>query len=105
MFAKRWGLIGSVQGCSCARCRAQGLMWPSLLVTVGMLFLLDSVGNVGLHRTWPVFLLVIGGVKLLQSNASTEGHVDVLPMAQTTPPPPPTSTIPPTHPSNEVQNG
>ena len=105
MFAKRWGLIGSVQGCSCARCRAQGLMWPSLLVTVGMLFLLDSVGNVGLHRTWPVFLLVIGGVKLLQSNASTEGHVDILPMAQGTPPPPPTSTIPPTHPSNEVQNG
>ena len=106
MFAKRWGIIGSVQGCSCARCRAQGLMWPSLLVTVGLLFLFDSVGNIGIHRTWPVFLLVIGGVKLLQSNASTEGHVDMLPMAPGIPPsPPPASTVPPTHPSNEVQNG
>jgi len=108
MFAKRWGLLGAVAGCNCARCRAQGLMGPAILLTIGLLFLLNGVADLGLHKTWPIILLVIGGVKLLQSNASTEGHVNVMPMAPGIPPaapPPPVAPIPPTHPSNEVQNG
>jgi hypothetical protein len=108
MFAKRWGLLGAVAGCNCARCRAQGLMGPAILLTIGLLFLLNGVADLGLHKTWPIILLVIGGVKLLQSNASTEGHVNVMPMAPGIPPaapPPPVAPMPPTHPSNEVQNG
>jgi hypothetical protein len=105
LFAKRWGMLGSVAGCNCAHCRAQSVMGPALMVTLGVLFLIGSVSGLGLHRTWPIILLVIGGIKLLQSNASMEGHINVLPMAPGIPaavPPPP---VPPAHPSNEVQNG
>lgn len=82
MFARRYGLIGDPQAAGdCARCRSRGLMWPSILLTLGFLALLDQfdVRGADLGRTWPVLLLVIGGVKLLQSNASTEGHMDKYP--------------------------
>jgi hypothetical protein len=76
LFAKHWGLIGGNTGaCRCERCRTRKLMGPAVLVTLGVLFLLDSVSRVGFHRTWPALLLVIGVVRLMQSNASAEGHV------------------------------
>jgi hypothetical protein len=80
LFAKHWGLIGSSRPvCVCARCRTRKLMGPAVLITLGVLFLLDSVGRVGFHRTWPAILLVIGVVKLMQSNATGDGHVGPLP--------------------------
>ena len=54
-------------------------MGPAMLVTLGVLFLLDSVSRVDFGRTWPAILLVIGVVKLMQSNASSSGHVGPLP--------------------------
>jgi hypothetical protein len=70
-------------------------MGPAMLVTIGMLFLLENVGNGNLHfgRTWPAILLVIGVVKLIQSNASSAGHIGPLPGA-----PPATGPIPPAPP-------
>lgn len=56
-------------------------MGPAILVTVGVLFLLDNVSNLEFHRTWPAILLVIGVVKLMQSNASSQGHTGVFPPA------------------------
>jgi cell wall-active antibiotic response 4TMS protein YvqF len=44
-------------------------------VTVGVLFLIDNLHGPDFGRTWPLILLVIGGVKLLQSNASEAGHI------------------------------
>jgi hypothetical protein len=80
LFAKHWGLIGGSSGvCRCERCRTRKLMGPSILVTLGVLFLLDSAGRMEFHRTWPAILLVIGVVKLMQSNASAEGHFGPLP--------------------------
>jgi hypothetical protein len=80
LFAKQWGLIdGGRFMCQCDRCRTSRVMGPAILVTVGVLFLLDSAGNVGFGRTWPAILLVIGVVKLLQSNASADRHVGPLP--------------------------
>ncbi|MGA9980825.1 MAG: DUF5668 domain-containing protein [Candidatus Sulfotelmatobacter sp.] len=99
IFAKNWGLIDSNRRmCMCERCRTRKLMGPAMLVTVGVLFLLDSVGRIGFDRTWPAILLVIGIVKLMQSNASAEGHTGPLPPA----PPgfPPTPPPPPAAPSN-----
>lgn len=63
--------------CSCARCTCRGLMWPAILITLGVLFLLDqSRGEYfSFHYTWPVILLVIGAVKLAESMASTAGHI------------------------------
>jgi hypothetical protein len=47
------------------------------LITIGVLFLLgEIIPGLSFGRLWPVLLLAIGGVKLAESLASTEGHVD-----------------------------
>jgi len=62
--------------CECERCRIRRLMGPVVLITVGVLFLLDqTVPDLSFGRLWPVILLAIGGVKLAASLASSEGHV------------------------------
>ena len=44
LFAKHWGLLSSSRPvCVCERCRTRKLMGPAILVTVGVLFLLDNV--------------------------------------------------------------
>jgi hypothetical protein len=88
MFARNWGLTdGACAGnCQCARCRANRLMGPAVVLTLGFLFLFESLGRVGFGRTWPILLLVIGGVKLYQSSASTEGHAPPLPPPAGPPP-------------------
>jgi len=94
LFAKHWGLLATYQPvCVCERCRTRKLMGPAMLVTVGVMFLLHSISNIGLGRTWPAILLVIGVVKLVQSNSSYNGHIGALPTdtniyPPTTPPPP-----------------
>jgi cell wall-active antibiotic response 4TMS protein YvqF/B-box zinc finger protein len=99
LFARRWGLVGECRGCQCERCRTRHLMGPAILVTVGVLELLDNISRVGWHRTWPVILLVIGVVKLVQNNASREGHIDVRSISGGTPPP----ASPPNQPHGQVQ--
>ena len=85
LFARHWGLIGSSGTmCRCERCRTRKLMGPALLVTIGVLFLLDNTGRMEFHKTWPAILLVIGVVKLMQSNASSEGHFGPLPPGMST---------------------
>ena len=64
--------------CGCARCRAHGFMGPAVLITLGVLFLLDQVVHVywmEFGRTWPALLIVIGLVMFLQHNAPATGHV------------------------------
>jgi hypothetical protein len=68
------------------------LMGPAVLITVGILFLLQSLNVVDFDRTWPAILLVVGVVKLLQSNASLAGHREPLQAA-------PVAVAPPTQPS------
>ena len=111
LFAKHWGLIGgSVGVCRCERCRTRKLMGPAVLVTLGVLFLLDSVSSVEFHKTWPALLLVIGVVKLMQSNASSEGHFGSLPtgvppsVPPSAPPPPQATQTPEPPSSGEVNN-
>jgi hypothetical protein len=44
------------------------LMGPVLLITIGVLFLLDQFSHAwGIGRTWPIILVVIGVMKLLDS--------------------------------------
>jgi hypothetical protein len=96
IFARQWGLIGSHRfGCPCDRCRMRKLMGPAILITVGTLFLLQSLDVVDFDRTWPAILLVIGVVKLVQSNASSAGHVGSLPSAPPVAPPVPPSASDP----------
>jgi hypothetical protein len=107
-FAKRWGLVGHTTGCPCERCRARCIMGPVMLFTTGVLFLLMSTNVVGLNKTWPVFILVVGGVKLLQSNASMEGHIErppVFPAAGVPPSMPVSAAQVTSEPSSEVNRG
>ena len=64
--------------CACGRCRAHGFMGPAVLITLGVLFLLDQITHVSwleFSSTWPAFLIVIGLVMFLEHNASPAGHV------------------------------
>jgi Domain of unknown function (DUF5668) len=61
--------------CNCPRCRVRGLMGPVILITIGVLFLVGQYSSrYSFGELWPVILIVIGAVKLLESTASTEGH-------------------------------
>jgi hypothetical protein len=95
LFAKHWGLMGGYRpGCVCERCRTRKLMGPAILVTLGVLFLLNENTNIDFGKTWPAILLVIGVVRLVQSNSSYSGHIGPLPPGSGgyAPPPPPPST-------------
>jgi len=111
LFAKSWGILGGRSGaCQCERCRTRRLMGPAILITLGVLFLLDSVSRVGFGRTWPAILLVIGVVKLIQGNASSDGHFGPplrgTPGFPPVPPPPPgaSASTPQPPASGEVKN-
>jgi TM2 domain-containing membrane protein YozV len=74
LFARNFGLLGD--GNSSARdprYNARRLMGPTILTTIGILFLLSELRVANFGRTWPIILLVIGGVKLLQSSAMGVG--------------------------------
>jgi len=105
LLVRKWGLLGGAVP-DCDRCRTRNLMGPAMMITIGTLFLLENTGMAYFDRTWPVILLVIGLVKLLQNNASTEGHQG--PPRGGLPPtgavPAATSQVPPSPPS-EVKNG
>jgi Domain of unknown function (DUF5668)/B-box zinc finger len=107
LFARNWGLVGGLGPgrCYCARCRHRRLMGPAVLVTVGVLSLLDDMSRLTWHRTWPALLLVIGIVLLMKNSASTEGHISgVLPGASGNQPDPPSNTPASQPPANEVKN-
>ena len=77
--------------CGCARCRAHGFMGPTILITIGVLFLLSQATGVywlRFHNTWPALLIVIGLIMFLQHNAPATGHVprEYMAMPQAQPP-------------------
>lgn len=73
--------------CGCRRCTIRSLMGPAILITVGVLFLLDRVhgGYFSIGNTYPVILIVIGAVSLASSVAPMDGHISG--NAQQPPPP------------------
>lgn len=91
----------AMQRCQCPRCRARRITGPAVLVTIGVLFLLETLGHMGFGRTWPILLLVIGAVQLFQHSASTEGHIS-FPQGQGVPPAPAASNAPPNVPPPSV---
>ncbi len=63
--------------CACPQCTIRGLMGPAVIITVGVLFLLDQMRgcDFSFGRTYPVILIVLGIINLAAAAASTEGHV------------------------------
>ena len=49
-------------------CAARG---PVLLITLGVLLMIDHLGTVSFGRTWPVLLIVFGLFKLLERSSRT----------------------------------
>ena len=71
-------------------------MGPAMMITIGVLFLLETMDIARFHSTWPVILIVCGAVQILSYSASMEGHLP--PFWQAAPPPPqqgPVITPPP----------
>jgi hypothetical protein len=92
MFYRNWERSQRI--CGCGRCSTRWLMGPAMVLTTGILFMFHTMHIADLDRTWPAWILVVGVVKLLQSNASSVGHVGPLPpgpgsAAPPQPPPPP----------------
>jgi hypothetical protein len=50
-------------------------MGAAILITLGVLFLLDNYGIFYFDNTWPVLLIVIGVLSFAARNAPTEGHI------------------------------
>ena len=74
-------------------------MGPAVLITLGVLFLLDSYRVVRFNESFPVLLLVIGCVLLISRTGSTEGHIErgwiQGPVAPPAPQPWTTGVVPP----------
>jgi len=81
--------------CRCQSCTIRGLMWPAILITLGVLFLLHQLhgGRLDFDNTWPVLLVVIGVLHLASSVAPRDGHTEA--QSAGVPPPP---VVPPPNP-------
>jgi hypothetical protein len=99
MFYRQWERTGRT--CTCPRCRTRWLMGPSMVLLTGVLLLLETTNVAPLDRTWPAWILVVGVVKLLQSTASSAGHVGSLPPGNSSSVPP--AQVPPNPPSGSQQ--
>jgi hypothetical protein len=105
LFARGWGLVASsVPRCYCERCRTRRLMGPAILVTIGVLGLVDSFRGLNFFSWVGALLVVIGVVKIVQGNPSTTGHIaPATPGAACGPATPPADTTP-QPPVDEVKN-
>src|SRR5690242_13010521 len=65
--------------CACARCKMNDLMGPAVLATIGAMWILGNLHYGRFMTHVAVLLIVIGGLKMLQSSASTEGHQQPFP--------------------------
>lgn len=69
--------------CGCRRCTIRCLMGPAILITIGVLFLLDQMRGdyFSIHNTFPIILIVIGAISLATSLAPMDGHISGVPPA------------------------
>jgi hypothetical protein len=74
-------------------------MGAAILITLGILFLMDQYDVVYFHQTWPVLLIVIGLFVFAGRNASMEGHVQPYLVVGNTPP----SAVPPVPPQSNPE--
>ncbi|HUK52461.1 MAG TPA: DUF5668 domain-containing protein [Candidatus Binatia bacterium] len=74
--------------------RRRGLVGPAMLITLGAILMADRLwpGEFGFSRLWPLILIVIGLVRLLEMGThSNEPSYPPAPTPAPGPPPPPAS--------------
>ena len=77
--------------CNCRRCTIRSLMGPAVVITVGVLFLLEQTRTgFSFGQMWPIILVVIGVISLASALAPMDGHI-----SSTVPVAPPPGTVPP----------
>jgi TM2 domain-containing membrane protein YozV len=104
LLLRRLGLIGEVPpGFDRARSCRRGLMGPAILLTLGVQFLLESMGVIRFVRTLPLLLIVIGLVKIFQSTGP--GPLEGPPPTPVDAPPSGAVSGEVQSPSPEVKNG
>ena len=76
--------------CNCQRCTIRGLRGPVIVVTIGVLFLLQEMrgGFFDFSNTYPVIIIVIGLLSLASALAPSEGHICTAPIPPGVPPAP-----------------
>jgi Domain of unknown function (DUF5668) len=85
--------------CTCRRCTIKSLMAPAVIITIGVLFLLEQThSGFRFGQMWPVILVVIGVVSLASALAPMEGHISSTVPPVTPVPPVPPPAIPPQNP-------
>jgi hypothetical protein len=101
LFAKRQGLVAPGRYREGRAYRTGSYVGPAVLVTVGMLSLIENLNGPGWDRTWPVLFLMVGLAKLLDSQTRQ------LPSPPMPSGPGPTGAPPDQMqpPSSEVKNG
>ena len=74
-------------------------MGAAILITLGILFLLETYSVADFGQTFPVLLIVIGLLLFANRNASMEGHVQPYLIVGNTPP----SAVPPPPPQSNPE--
>jgi len=98
LFARRSGVLGVPCKIDLNRCRNQSFVGPTILITLGVLWLVHNVRGVGFFTWVGVLLVVIGLVKILQGSGSGSPQMGG--------PPPPTGVAGEVQPpSSEVKHG
>lgn len=64
---------------------AQAIRGPILLITIGVLFAIHQAGGLPIYRSWPLIIIVIGLMKLIERT--------VTPPAPAYPPPTPGAPV------------
>jgi hypothetical protein len=65
---------------------AQAVRGPILLITIGILFAMHQAGFVSFARTWPLILIVLGVMKLIERMVTPPGPPYVPPSPYGQPP-------------------
>jgi hypothetical protein len=60
--------------CRCPRCVIAGAMWPVILITLGVIFLLGQYTRYGFPDLFPFLLIVPGVLLVVQAFAPKSGH-------------------------------
>jgi hypothetical protein len=79
--------------CRCPRCTIRALAGPAVVITIGVLFLLQEMrgGYFDFGNTYPVILVVLGAILLASSLAPMDGHISSVVAPPAAPPTAPTA--------------